>query len=69
MLLDPFKDVVLIILYFHVALKFDPLTFTRVMLGDEDPFGLTSHVVYIIWYQEMAPQVAVGLTPISYPLG
>ena len=59
MLIDPFKDVVLIFFYFHVALKVEPLTFTILMHGNKEPFGLTSHVIYIIWYQEMVTQVTV----------
>ena len=51
MLLQPLKDVVMILLYFHVAFKFEPLTFTKVMRGDEESFGLTCHVIYIIWSQ------------------
>ena len=51
MFLDPFKDMVLILLYFHVVFKVEPLPFTRVMRGDEDPFSLTCHVIYIIWSQ------------------
>ena len=47
-LLDPFKYVVLILLYFYVAFKVEPITFIKVMHGDEDPFGLTCHVIYII---------------------
>ena len=38
MLLDPFKDVVLILLNVHVAFKVEPLTFNRVMRGDKDPY-------------------------------
>ena len=69
MFLDPFKDVVLILLNFHVAFKVEPLTFTRVIRGDEDTFGLTCHVIHIIWSQEMVPQFTVGLTFIYCPLG
>ena len=53
-LLDPFKDVVLIVLYFHVAFKVELLTFTRVMRCDKDPLDLNPRVIYIIWYQEIA---------------
>ena len=56
MLLEPFKDVVLILLDFHVAFKVELLTFTRVMRVDEDPIGLTSYVIHIIWSQEMVPK-------------
>ena len=55
MFLEPFNDVVLILLNFHVAFKVKPLTFTRVMCGNKEPVGLTRHVVQIIWSQEMAP--------------
>ena len=51
MLLDNFKDVVLILLNFHVAFKVEPLTFTRLMCGDEDPFILNHYVIYIICSQ------------------
>ena len=68
MFLEPFKDVVLILLNFHVAFKVELLTFTRVMRGDKEPFGLTHHVIHIIWSQEIAPQVTVGLPSISCPL-
>ena len=51
MYLEPFNDVVLILLYSHVAFKVGPLTFTIVIHDNEDPFGLTLHVIYIIWYQ------------------
>ena len=44
-LLEPFKDMVQIISYFHVAFKVEPLTFIRVMCGNEGPFGLTCHVI------------------------
>ena len=47
----PFKNVALILLYFYVVFKVEPLTFTRVMCCDKEPFGLTRHVIYIIWYQ------------------
>ena len=69
MLLDTLKDVVLILLNFNVAFKVEPLTFTRVMRGVEEPFGFTRHVIHIIWSQEMAPQVTVGRPSISCPLG
>ena len=69
MLLEPSNDVVLILFYFHVAFKVEPLTFTRVMHGDEEPLVLTRHVIYIIWSQEMFAQVTVGLPYISCPLG
>ena len=49
--LDAFKDVVLIPLYFHVSFKVEPLKFTRLIRVGEEPFGLTRHVFYIIWYQ------------------
>ena len=49
--LEPFKDVVLILLNFHVAFKVEPLTFTRLMHGNEEPFGLTCRVIHIIWSQ------------------
>ena len=58
---DTFKYVVLILLYFHVAFKVQQHTFTRGMRGNKEPFGLTCHVVYIIWSQEMVSQVRVGL--------
>ena len=48
MFLEPFKDVVLILFYFHVAFKVEPLMFIRLMCGNEEPFGLTCHVIYII---------------------
>ena len=51
MLLDPFKDVVLILLNFHVELKVEAITFTRVMRGNEERFGLARHVIRIIWSQ------------------
>ena len=51
MLIETFKDMVLTLLNFHVVFKVEPLTFTRVMRGDEDPFGLTHHVIHIIWSQ------------------
>ena len=69
MLLEPFKDVVLILLNFHVVFKVEPLTFTRVMSGGEETFNLTCHVIHIIWSQEMVPQVTVVLPSISCPLG
>ena len=50
-LLEPFKDVVLILLNFYVAFKVEPFTFTRVMHDDKEPFGLTCHVIHIIWYK------------------
>ena len=68
MFLETFKDVLPILLNSHVAFKVEPLTFTRVMRGDEDPFCLTRHVIHIIWSQEMVPQVTVGLLSISCPL-
>ena len=69
MFLENFKDVVLIILNFHVALKIETLTFTSLMRGNEEPFSFTRHVIHIIWYQEMVPQVTVCLPSISCPLG
>ena len=48
MFLEPFKDVVLITLNFHVAFKVEPFTFTRVIRGSEEPFSLTCHVIHII---------------------
>ena len=69
MLLETFKDVVLILLYFHVAFKVEPLKFTRLMRGNEEPFGLPHHVIYIIWHQESFPQVMVGIPSISSTLG
>ena len=69
MFLETFKDVVLILLNFHVALKVEPLTFTRLMHGNEEPFGLTCHVIHIIWSQEMVPKVTVGLPSIYFLLG
>ena len=68
-LLDPFKDVVLILLYFYVAFKAEPLTFTILMRGEEEPLWLTRHDIYIIWSKEMVPQVTVRLTSIYCPLG
>ena len=68
MSLEPFKDVVLIHFYFHVVFKVEPLTFTRVIHGNEEPFDITRHVINIIWSQEMVRQVTVGLTSISFPL-
>ena len=64
MLLAPFKDVVLILLNFHVVFKIETLTFTRVIRGDKESLGLTFHVIHIIWYQEMVPQVTVGVPSI-----
>ena len=49
MFLDPLNYVALILLYFHVAFKFEPLTFTRVMCGDEESLSRTRQVIYIIW--------------------
>ena len=69
MLLEPFKYVVLIFLNFYIAFKVEPLTFTRVMHGDKETFSLTRHVIHIIWYQEMVPQVTVGLPYVSCTLG
>ena len=69
MLLETFKDVVMILLYFNVGFKVEPLMFTRLMRGGEEPFGLTRHAIHIIWSQEMAPQVTVGLTSIYCTLG
>ena len=69
MFLDPFKDVVLILFYFHVSFKVEPLTFSRVMCGDKEPFGLTRNDIYIIWSQEMVPQFMVFLPSVSRPLG
>ena len=69
MFLEPFKDVVLILLNSHVAFKVEPLTFTRLMHGNEEPYGFTCHLIYIIWSQEMVPLVKVGLPSISCPLG
>ena len=68
MFFDPFKDVVLIPLNFHAALKIEPLMFTRVIRSDEKPLGLTRHIIHIIWSQEMVPQVTVVLPYISCPL-
>ena len=51
MLLEPFKDVVLILLYLHVAFKVEPLMFNILMCGDEEPFRLSLHVIYILWSQ------------------
>ena len=69
MYIEPLKDVVLILLNFHVMFKVEPLKFTRVMRDNRETFGLTHHVIYIICYQEMVPQVMVGLPSISCPLG
>ena len=69
MLLDPFKYLVLIFLNFYVAFKVEPLTFTRIMCGNEEPFSLTHHVIHIIWSQGMVPQVTVGLLSVYCPLG
>ena len=69
MLLDPFKDLVLILLNFHVAFKVEPLTLTRVMRVYKEPFGLTHHVIHIIWSQEMVPWVTVCLPSIYFHLG
>ena len=69
MFIETFKYVVLTLLYFNVAFKADPLTFTRLMCGDEEPFGLTCHIIYIIWSQEIVSQVTVGLPSMSCPLG
>ena len=41
MFLDPYNDVVLILFNFHVAFKIEPLTFTRLMRGYKESFGLT----------------------------
>ena len=51
MFLETFKDMVLILLNFHVAFKVEPLTFNRVMCDYEDPFFITCHVIQIIWSQ------------------
>ena len=48
MFLDTFKDMVLILFYFNVAFKVEQLTFARLMRVEEDPFGITFHVIYII---------------------
>ena len=48
MFLDPFKDVVLILLYFHVVLKVELIMFTTVIRGNEELLSLTRHVIYII---------------------
>ena len=69
MFLDPFKDMMLILLNFHVVFKYEPITFTRIICDDEETFGLTRHVIYINWSQEMVPQVTVGLPSISCNLG
>ena len=68
MFLDPFKDVVQILLNFHVAFKVELLKLTRLMRGDKEPFGLTCHVIHIIRSQEMVPQVTLGLPSVSCPL-
>ena len=67
--LEPFNDAVLILLNFGLAFKVEPLTFTRLMRGEEEPLGLPRHVIHIIWSQEMVPRVTVGLPSISCPLG
>ena len=59
-LIQSFKDVVLILFYFHVAFKVEPLTFTRLIRGDKDPFVLTHYIIYIIWTQKLFLQVTVG---------
>ena len=59
MLLDPFMDLVLILLYFHVVFKVELLTFTIVMCGNKEPLGLTHHVFYIILSQGMVPHVTL----------
>ena len=64
MFLEPFKEVVMILLNFHIAFKVEPLTFTRVMLVNKEPFDLTRHVIYIIWSQEMVPKVTADLTQV-----
>ena len=69
MFLEPFKDVVMILLYFRVAFKVEPLMLTRVIFGNKEPFGLTCHVIHIIWSQEFPPRIMVGLTSIYRPLG
>ena len=51
MYLDPSNDVVLIPVYYHIAFKVEPLTLTRLMRGDEEPFVPTYHVIYIFWSQ------------------
>ena len=63
MFLEPFKDVVLIFLNYHVVFKIETLTFTIVMRGDKEPFCLTHNVIHIIWSQEIVPQVMYAFLP------
>ena len=44
-LLEPLKDVVLILLNFCLAFKAEPLTLTRLMCDEKETFGITYHVV------------------------
>ena len=69
MLLESFKDVVMILLYFHVVFEVELLTFTRAIRGEKEPCGLTRHVIYIIWSKEKVPQVKLVLPSIYCPLG